>query len=128
LKAEGIGAVVNTCQEYAGPVDAYERAGIEQLRIPTVDFTHPALKDVERAVEFMQEQIAAGRQVYVHCKAGRARSATVVLCWLVTARELDPESAQELILAARPHANRHLVDRPVIQQYWQNHGRSNSGR
>lgn len=29
LAAEGVRAVVNTCEEYAGPVDAYARAGIE---------------------------------------------------------------------------------------------------
>lgn len=122
LGRAGIGAVVNTCEEYAGPVAAYRRAGIEQLRIPTVDFTPPTLEDVERAVAFMQKQIAQGRGVYVHCKAGRARSGTVVLCYLISAKGMTPEQAQERILHHRPHANPRLLQRPVVREFWKKHG------
>jgi atypical dual specificity phosphatase len=119
LEQLGVGAVVNTCEEYAGPVAAYARAGIVQLRIPTIDFTPPTLDDVVRGVQFMQEQIRLGRRVYVHCKAGRARSGTVVLCWLITARGLTPDAAQDLILQRRPHAYPFLARRAVVQQYWE---------
>jgi len=118
LRQLGIGAVVNTCQEYAGPTGAYARAGIVQLRIPTTDFTAPSLESVEQSVAFMQEQISLGRRVYVHCKAGRARSGTVVLCWLMAARGLDPDAAQQLIITRRPHAYRFLARRPVVQEFW----------
>lgn len=117
MRRENIGAVVNTCREYRGPSAAYAAAGISQLRIPTTDFTAPSLTDVETAVEFMQQQIAQGKRVYVHCKAGRARSATVVLCWLIEARNLSMQEAQNLILEKRPHAHRHLVRRSVVQQF-----------
>ncbi|MHB8970848.1 MAG: dual specificity protein phosphatase family protein [Pirellulaceae bacterium] len=115
----GIGAVVNTCEEYAGPTAAYDRAGIVQLRIPTVDFTPPALANVQTAVAFMQQQIGLGRRVYVHCKAGRARSGTVVLCWLIAARGMTPTEAQQRILQRRPHAHPYLEQRAVVQQFWQ---------
>jgi atypical dual specificity phosphatase len=118
LQRAGVGAVVNTCEEYAGPSAAYARAGIVQLRIPTVDFTSPTLESVERGVAFLQEQIGQGRRVYVHCKAGRARSGTVVLCWLIAARGMSPVEAQDLILRRRPHAYRHLARRAVVQQFW----------
>ncbi len=122
MKREGIGAVVNTCAEYAGPQQAYQQAGIVQLRLPTIDFTPPTLADVERGVAFMQEQIAQGRDVYVHCKAGRARSATIVLCWLIAAKGMTPEQGQQWILEKRPHAHRHLVRRQVVQDFWKKHG------
>lgn len=115
----GVGAVVNTCEEYAGPQAAYQRYGITQLRIPTVDFTPPTLPAVERAVAFMQEQAALGRRVYVHCKAGRARSGTVVMCWLMAARGMTPEAAQQLILERRPHANPRLAQRAVVRAFWE---------
>jgi atypical dual specificity phosphatase len=116
-QALGVGAVVNMCEEYAGPEEAYRRAGIEQLRLPTVDFTAPSLEQVQRGVTFIAEQLARGRGVYVHCKAGRARSATVVLCWLVAARGMTPDAAQALILARRPHAHPQLARRAVVQQF-----------
>ena len=43
----------------------------------------------------MNEQIAAGGKVYVHCKAGRARSATVAMCWLMKAKNMSAEEAQQ---------------------------------
>ncbi|MCU0959307.1 MAG: dual specificity protein phosphatase family protein [Pirellulaceae bacterium] len=115
--ALGVNAVVNMCEEYAGPEAAYRRAGIEQLRLPTVDFTAPSLDQVQRGVAFITDQRARGRGVYVHCKAGRARSATVVLCWLVATRGMSPGAAQAWILARRPHVHPRLARRAVVQQF-----------
>ena len=117
LYAEGVRAVVNTCEEYAGPEQQYERFGITQLRVPTTDFTHPKLADVEKAVEFVQQHAAAGETVYIHCKAGRARSATVALCWLMKYRDLSPRDGQARLLQARPHLNPHLTERPVVREF-----------
>lgn len=113
----GVRAVVNTCEEYAGPVAEYEKYGIEQLRIPTTDFTHPRLEDVAQAVEFVEQHVQAGETVYIHCKAGRARSATVALCWLMKYRGLSMDQGQAKLLESRPHVNRYLTERPVVQQF-----------
>lgn len=119
----GITGVVNTCEEYAGPVDEYQKYGIEQFRMPTIDFTHPKIDDVIAAVEFIDATIAKGTsadqpgRVYVHCKAGRARSATVVICWLMKTRQICKEDAQQVINRARPHVNRHLCSRPVVIEF-----------
>jgi len=117
LSAEGVRAVVNTCAEYPGPIAEYQGAGIEQLHIPTTDFTHPRLQDVVAAVEFIERHTRQGHTVYVHCKAGRARSATVALCWLIKYRGLSPVAAQKQLLQKRPHVNAHLTRRPVVQQF-----------
>lgn len=120
LASEGVGAVVNTCEEYAGPTGKYEELGIKQLRIPTIDFTHPALKDIECAVEFMNRQIAEGTSVYVHCKAGRGRSATIVICWLIQNKQISAASAQQWIERIRPQVNK-LSHRPVVLEFERQH-------
>ncbi|GAA5507079.1 dual specificity protein phosphatase family protein [Novipirellula caenicola] len=117
LSAEGVRAVVNTCEEYPGPLRAYESFGIEQFHMPTTDFTHPLLKDVCNAVEFVQQHVENEGKVYIHCKAGRARSATVAICWLIKHRGLSISDAQAALLAARPHINPRLGQRPVVQQF-----------
>ena len=117
LVQEGVKAVVNTCEEYAGPARRYEAAGIEHLRIPTTDFAHPRLEDVKLAVEFVEKHVELKHSVYIHCKAGRARSATVALCWLVKYRGMTVEGAQKLLLEKRPHINPRLGERPVVQQF-----------
>lgn len=117
LYNQGVRAVVNTCEEYVGPVSEYNRLGIEQLRIPTTDFTHPRLRDVTNAVEFIQSYVEQGHKVYIHCKAGRARSATVAICWLVKHRGLSPAEAQARLLHSRPHINPRLTDRQVVKDF-----------
>ncbi|MCW8131016.1 MAG: dual specificity protein phosphatase family protein [Planctomycetota bacterium] len=122
LHAEGVRAVVNTCEEYAGPGKAYARLGIAQLRIPTVDFTPPALEDIERAVSFMKERAARGESVLVHCKAGRGRSATVVVCWLIERAGLTPGAAMDLLAEKRPHVMRAVARREVVRAFAEKRG------
>jgi atypical dual specificity phosphatase len=113
----GVRGVINMCREYRGPTREYERFEIEQLWLPTVDFTHPSLADVAKGVDFLDRMTTAGKKVYVHCKAGRARSATVVLCWLVRSGRMSPEEAQTHLLRVRPHVNPRLLERPVVRTF-----------
>jgi len=117
LQGEGVRAVVNTCEEYAGPVAAYAAHGIEQLRIPTVDFTPPRLEDIERAIVFMEAQAARGATILVHCKAGRGRSATVAACWLIARHGLSPEAAQARLQEKRPHVLPTVARRQVVRDF-----------
>ena len=117
LSELGVGAVVNTCAEYEGPVAQYRQFGIEQLRVPTIDFTHPTLESLVRATDFMSLQIEQGKKVYVHCKAGRARSATVVAAWLIRNANMTADEAQELMLKVRSHINPRIAERPVVKEF-----------
>lgn len=117
LRSEGVAAVVNTCEEYAGPLDQYRNHGIEQLRIPTTDFTPPKLASIEAAVEFIQKYALRKDVVYIHCKAGRSRSATVALCWLVKYRGMTPEEAQAYLLTCRPHVKPNIDQRQVVKDF-----------
>ena len=116
MAADGVKAVVNTCEEYPGPVSEYDRYEIEQFRMPTVDFTHPSFEDVCEAVAFIESQVEQGHVVYVHCKAGRARSATVAICWLMKSEQIPAAEAQAILLKKRPHINPRLACRPVVKR------------
>lgn len=119
LLDEGVRGVVNTCEEYAGPTAAYERQGIEQLRLPTIDYVPPTLEQVEQAVAFIQTYADRGESVYVHCKAGRGRGATIAACWLIASQNLTPDDAQRRLLEIRPHVSRRLARRKVVSTYYQ---------
>jgi atypical dual specificity phosphatase len=120
-----VNAVVNMCEEYRGPVDLYEKHSIDQLWLPTTDFQAPTLEQVIQGVEYIQARLqptdsASSKvpaKVYVHCKAGRARSATIVLCWLVKYRNMTPELAQQRLLEVRPHVHPEIYLRKVVQEF-----------
>lgn len=117
LYEAGVRAVVNTCEEYAGPVEEYSRLGIEQMRMPTTDFTPPRLADVRRAVAFIASKADRGETVYVHCKAGRARSATVVACWLMYRYRITAHEAASRLRQVRPHIVKELEQRAVVRDF-----------
>lgn len=118
LKDLGVTGVVNMCEEIRGPIREYKALGIEQLWLPTVDFNHPVREFVERGAEFIERHVSEGGIVYVHCKAGRARSATIVLWWFVRYRDMTPEAAQLHMIKARPHINPRIHLRPVIEELY----------
>lgn len=120
LHGEGVIGVINTCHEYGGPCLEYDRVGIVQLHLPTIDFTPPTLEDVQRGVDFIREHAASGRTVYVHCKAGRARSATIVACWLIASRSISPEEAQRILLEHRPFVLPRIAQRQVVLDFHAN--------
>lgn len=66
----------------------WEKAGVEQLRLSTVDMTGvPTLANLQKGVQFAIKYHSLGQSVYVHCKAGRSRSATMVAAYLIQVGE-----------------------------------------
>jgi predicted protein tyrosine phosphatase len=99
LKRAGVTGVVNMRIEFCD-----REAGIapeRYLRLPTVDDEAPSQEQLRRGVAFMQEEIARGGAVYVHCGAGMGRAATMAAAYLVSQGQ-TPDEAWAQIRAVRP--------------------------
>ena len=99
-----VGAVVNMCSEWDGPLQAYERYGIQQLRLPFQDTTAPHETALRRGAAFMKERLEnmpAGKRIYVHCKGGIARASTMSLAHYIINRGEDPYQAVDKLKAKR---------------------------
>ncbi|KAL6074087.1 Dual specificity protein phosphatase DSP8 [Balamuthia mandrillaris] len=116
LFREGVRGVVNTCDEYAGPWRSYQQHKVEQIRIPIVDYFPPTLSDVKKGVAFIRKFQERGESVYVHCKAGRGRSTTIVLCYLIQRYKMDAKEAQEFIAERRPQVST-IYKRKVVYDW-----------
>ncbi|XP_066216612.1 phosphatidylglycerophosphatase and protein-tyrosine phosphatase 1 isoform X2 [Saccopteryx leptura] len=82
----------------------WRKLGIEQLRLSTIDMTGvPTLANLRRGVQFALKYQSLGQSVYVHCKAGRSRSATMVAAYLIQVYSCSPEEAVEAITKIRSH-------------------------
>ncbi|XP_062917870.1 phosphatidylglycerophosphatase and protein-tyrosine phosphatase 1 isoform X2 [Mobula hypostoma] len=88
---------VNTAEEW-------ESLGVEQLRLSTVDILGvPKLEDLKKGVDFVTKYRKKGSCVYVHCKAGRSRSATMVAAYLIHLHHWSPKKACDYIASIRSH-------------------------
>lgn len=62
---------------------------MQQLWTSVVDFVGtPDSGQVKDALDFIQYHKERGNSVYVHCKAGRTRSTTLVACYLIQVSEV----------------------------------------
>jgi atypical dual specificity phosphatase len=104
LRDEGVVVVVNLCEEreyWDGEretvTSAYEAAGIRELHLPVKDGSTVPPGVIDAAVEGMQHGV-----VYVHCRGGRERSATVATALLAAREGVPIERALELAQSGRP--------------------------
>lgn len=116
LRAMRIDSIVNLCDEFAGHARELAEERLTQLHLPTIDYGAPSVADLRRGVAFIRDELAAGRRVYVHCKAGRKRAPTLALCWLISTG-LTPEQAQRALSAARRQVSRRLWRHRAVQAY-----------
>lgn len=117
LRSMGISAVINLCEEFRGHQQLLNSLDMTQLRLPTLDYHTPTCEDLLRGVEFMIEQSAVGRKVYVHCKAGRGRSAVLVICYLMATRRITADQAEACVRESRRQIDRHLANRQAVRDF-----------
>jgi predicted protein tyrosine phosphatase len=79
----GVTAVVSLQAEAPDPVDALDEAGIEWARVECEDFHAPTIVQIEAAVDAVEQFVASGLRVYLHCFAGLQRSVVIAACCLI---------------------------------------------
>ncbi|KAF8689362.1 hypothetical protein HU200_041903 [Digitaria exilis] len=105
LKELGVCGVVTLNESYERlvPRSLYEAHGIENLVLPTRDYLYaPSFVNLCEAADFIHRNALSGKLTYVHCKAGRGRSTTVVICYLVQYKNMTPAEAYEHVRLRRP--------------------------
>ncbi|KAG2676344.1 hypothetical protein I3843_12G048800 [Carya illinoinensis] len=121
LKELGVCGVVTLNEPYETLVSTslYHDHGIDHLVIPTRDYCFaPSLNDIHHAVEFIHENASCGRHTYVHCKAGRGRSTTVVICYLVHHKQMTPDAAYDYVRSIRPRVLLASSQWQAVQEYY----------
>ncbi|CAF0908029.1 unnamed protein product [Rotaria sordida] len=114
----GIKYVINMCAEYNGPRKTYKKYNIKQFHLPTVDSTAPSLKTIEKAIKFLKEAYTNNEKIFVHCKTGMARSATIVLCHLVANEKMSPENALKLLKEKRAEVSTSIITYGTVKQFF----------
>ena len=108
IETEKVKAVLTLNEDhelyYSISKSEWARQGINYLQIPIKDYVGVAsLEQIKKSVEFIKKHKEKNECVYVHCKAGRYRSALIVACYLIGTKEMKPEQAISFLVSLRPH-------------------------
>ena len=98
--SQGVTSVLDLSSELdeAGPFTQ-----IDYLHLPVLDFTAPTLSQFKEAMDFISNGSRDGI-VYIHGKAGYARTAAIAGYWLLHAQKVqNPQAALRLAKARRPN-------------------------
>ncbi|KAL5723961.1 hypothetical protein ACHQM5_007289 [Ranunculus cassubicifolius] len=127
LKQLGVCGVVTMNESYETLVrtSLYQAYDIEHLVLPTRDYLFaPSFGDICQAVDFINRNALNGKTTYVHCKAGRGRSTTIVLCYLIKHRHMTPEAAFEYVRSIRARVLLAPAQWKAVQQFYFLHVKS----
>lgn len=83
LARSGVTCVVDTRSEHKDDESALAAEGIHLLYLPTPDTQPLSLVDLRRGAEWVNQQIAAGNRVLIHCEHGVGRSVLLTAAALV---------------------------------------------
>ncbi|XP_018365675.1 PREDICTED: phosphatidylglycerophosphatase and protein-tyrosine phosphatase 1 isoform X1 [Trachymyrmex cornetzi] len=140
---ENIKAVVSMNEDYelsllSNTEEEWRRYNVQFLQLSTTDiFQAPSQEKLQNGVNFINKFRNISNKkldnpgtnnnhnqhgtVYVHCKAGRTRSATLVACYLITKNNWTPEEAVHYMRTKRPHVLLHTAQWSALNQFYARH-------
>ena len=92
-------------------------AGLEVKHIKAVDFNPLTREEIRAGIAFITVEIEKGHTLYVHCKAGRGRSATIVVGFLMEKEQLSLDEAISHVKKQRPEINLNAYQRQALLEY-----------
>jgi protein-tyrosine phosphatase len=96
---QGVTAVLDLTAEFS---EVTPFRGISYCNLPILDLTAPTQQQLHEAVEFIAREAAKG-MVYVHCKIGYSRSATIACAYLfASGKAVAVEEAIAWLRRVRP--------------------------
>ena len=95
LNKAGIKSIICLLEDNSN-IETYNKNGFESLWLPVADDKAPTFEQVEKLIEFIDEQNKNNNTVAIHCQGGKGRTGTLIACYLI-AKGASFEEAMEKI-------------------------------
>jgi len=119
LQELGVGTIVTLNQSWElvfAPVKIDAMGlGLTTCWLKTPDYAAPTQTAIRKGVDAMKQAMANDHKIYVHCNAGRGRSAIVVLCYMIEKHNWTASKTFENVRSKRAIAN---MKHSPVQRQW----------
>lgn len=88
-----------------------------EIHLPVPDKAAPTTPQIEAGVAAIEQLLASGHRVAVHCRSGRGRSGTLAACYLVKAKGMSADEAIAHVRAVRKGAIENEPQEAAIRGY-----------
>jgi protein-tyrosine phosphatase len=106
MSEQGIEAIVNLCGEYCDLHEIQQQAGFKVYYLPIPDECAPDMEELEKTLDWLDETIAQGKKVLVHCRFGVGRTGTLVTAYLLK-QGMNLKAASKILKNTRANPTNH---------------------
>lgn len=109
----------------SGLTEIVKDNNVIQFNYPTKDYSSPSLTDLLTGIQDLESRDQLGVQaVFVHCKAGRGRSATMIAAYLMhllykTGNFVDIDQVEKYLVSLRPQVRLSNLQKETLNQFHQ---------
>lgn len=102
---------------YPIKTEDWEGQKIEQKIFASPDFAPLSQEVIKETVEELHQALSQQHNIYVHCKAGRGRSATVVVAYLMRYHHFNLEEGYKYVKKYRSQINLNKNQLSALEEY-----------
>jgi atypical dual specificity phosphatase len=96
----------------------WKEAGLDIKHIKAIDFNPLKKEEIEAGIAFLYSEHRKGHCVYVHCKAGRGRSATILVAFLMEHENISLYESICRLKDQRPEINLNTYQQQALIHYY----------
>lgn len=103
----------------SAPTD-WQQQSVSYAEIDLPDHTPLSIDELDAAADYIHSIVKNGGNIYVHCKAGRSRSAMAVAAYMIKYGHLKTGEAVSILRSCRPLSKAHKKEKAQRLQEFEN--------